>query len=433
MIYFVLFSLIRNFAAMKIRIDVVGLSHWDVRERWKEYAAEAVGKQLTFVPEPENVKDPYAVRAREGSLHIGYVAVSDLDMFYQALKGSGKKRLRGTVVESFPEPALLIVECEVDGVDWDYDPFSDKPYENWHYEGISLMPQKLQKLQDLADDLTDELEAPVSDSTRKRVLGLTKQLVETNPFDMSREMTRTRYRIERLLSEREDPELRELTTKLHQQKGLLMSHDSRNKVARYLFIELPTKLRQKGFEQSHYTYDNRLDQLEALLHSFPFQLYDKFQNDPVDFLREVYYNHVPRHLLFQLLSGIILMILKGRVNVLKWGRKGDTEPLEQIKALGNPQPQKGPTGPLFTPQTEPYWQALEEAGFVGKDRRLLPKTSRQQAAYIAEIFAEKLKLKAKFKYFQELWGVRNLAQEKWTRHEKGVNPPRHREIDEIFE
>ncbi len=425
-------SLIRNFVPMKININVVALSHCDVRDYWKEYTAEAVGKQLTFVPEPENVKDPYAVRAREGSLHIGYVPVSDLDMFYQALKGSGKKRLRGTVVESFPEPALLIVECEVDGVDWDYDPFSDKPYENWHYEGISLMPQKLQKLQDLADDLTDELEAPVSDATRKRVLSLTKQLVETNPFDMSREMTRTRYRIERLLSEREDPELRELTTRLRQQKGLLMSHDSRNEVARYLFIELPTKLRQKGFEQSHYTYDNRLDQLEALLRSFPFQLYDKFQNDPVDFLREVYYNHVPRHPLFQLLSGIILMILKGRTHVLKWGKEGDTEPLEQIKALGNPQPQKGPTGPLFTPQTEPYWQALEEAGFVGKDRRLLSKTTRQQAAYIAEAFADKLKLKAKFKYFQELWGVRNLAQEKWARQEKGVNPSRHREIDEIF-
>ena len=94
---------------MKININVVALSHCDVRDYWKEYTAEAVGKQLTFVPEPENVKDPYAVRAREGSLHIGYVPVSDLDMFYQALKGSGKKRLRGTVVESFPEPALLIV------------------------------------------------------------------------------------------------------------------------------------------------------------------------------------------------------------------------------------------------------------------------------------------------------------------------------------
>ena len=83
----------------KIRIDVVGLSHADVRDRWREYTAEALGKKLTLQPQPENVKDPYAVRVREGSLHIGYVAVPDLDVVYQALKGSGCKRLRGVVVE----------------------------------------------------------------------------------------------------------------------------------------------------------------------------------------------------------------------------------------------------------------------------------------------------------------------------------------------
>ena len=60
----------------KIRFDVVGLYHWDVRHCWKEYATEAVGKQLTLQPQPENMKDPYAVRAREGGLHVGYVSGS---------------------------------------------------------------------------------------------------------------------------------------------------------------------------------------------------------------------------------------------------------------------------------------------------------------------------------------------------------------------
>ena len=73
------------FCMEKIRIDVVGLYHWDVRDHWEEYAAGAVGKQLTLQPQPENVKDPYAVRVREGQLHIGYVAVTDLDVIYQAL------------------------------------------------------------------------------------------------------------------------------------------------------------------------------------------------------------------------------------------------------------------------------------------------------------------------------------------------------------
>ena len=93
---------------------MVGLAHLDVRDNWKEYVAEAVGKQLVLQPQPENVKDPYAVRAREGRLHIGYVAVTDQDVVYQALKGSGLNRLRGVVVESNTEPPVLTVEAEVE-------------------------------------------------------------------------------------------------------------------------------------------------------------------------------------------------------------------------------------------------------------------------------------------------------------------------------
>ena len=146
----------------KIRFDVVGLYHWDVRHCWKEYATEAVGKQLTLQPQPENMKDPYAVRAREGGLHVGYVAVPDLDVIYQALKGSSKQRLRGVVVESNPEPPVLTVECEVARVDWDYEPFDDSIYAGWHYDGLPLMPPKLEQLSDLTDDIIDELESSQS-------------------------------------------------------------------------------------------------------------------------------------------------------------------------------------------------------------------------------------------------------------------------------
>ena len=142
----------------KIRFDVVGLYHWDVRDRWKEYAAEAVGKELTLQPQPENPIDPYAVRAREGSLHVGYVAVTDLDAVYQALKGVGRRRLKGIVVESNPEPPVLTVECEVEAVDWTYEPFDDSVYAGWHYDGLPLMPKKLEQLNDLTEDLIEALE-----------------------------------------------------------------------------------------------------------------------------------------------------------------------------------------------------------------------------------------------------------------------------------
>lgn len=415
----------------KIRFDVVGLYHWDVRDRWKEYAAEAVGKQLTMQPQPENVKDPYAVRVREGRMHIGYVAVTDLDVIYQALRGSGKNRLRGVVVESNSDPAVLTVECEVERVDWDYEPFDDSVYQDWHYDGLALMPKKLEQLQDLTDDIIDGLEQKsASDDLRP----LVETLLESSLYDMSREMTRARYRIERLLSARKEPELKVFADNMRQHKGWLMCHDDRDRVARYLFVELPSQLQQKGLEHSHYTYDNRLSELKSQLTSFPYQLYDKFQCDPVDFLREVYYHHVPRRYLFQLLSGIVLMILKGQVNIQRWGREGDTNPIEEIKALckRNATNKLSDDDMLLAEKAEKYWKKLQEGEFVDEGHKLLPTTTRQQAMLIANHFATKLKLRATWKPFERLWGIKNLAQEKWSHLETANKISRAEEIEEIF-
>ena len=327
----------------KIRVDVTGLTHGDLRDRWQEYAAEAVGRELVLQPQPENLKDPYAVRVREGSVHVGYVAATDLGVVHQALKGSGRQRLRGVVVECVKghavpddmtegicEPTVLCVEVEVERVAWDYEPFDDSVYAAWHYDGLSLMPRRLEQLGDTMVDLVEELETdPTICPSGSRL----SDLLKTNLYDPSREMVGMRYRLERLLAERQEPELREAAERLRWQKGLLVRHDCRDKVARYLFLDLPRHLQRKGLEQSHYTYDNRLAELEEQLRQFPYQLYDKFLADPVDFLREVYYKHVPRRHLFPLLSGIVLMILKGRVNILRWGRNGDTEPIRQIEEM----------------------------------------------------------------------------------------------------
>lgn len=412
----------------KIRFDVVGLYHWDVRDHWKEYATGAVGKVMTMQPQPDNVKDPYAVRVREGRLHVGYVAVPDLDVVYQALKGSSLERLKGFVMESNPEPPVLTVECDVEQIDWDYEPFDDRPYASWHYDGLPLIPRKLEQLGDLTTDLIDELED--TDTDIENVISLTESLLLEHLYDTSREMTRARYRIERLLSMRKEPACTELATRMRQQKGMLMRHENRDQVARYLFVELPRQLLQKGLESSHYTYDNRLDELEQQLRAFPFQLYDKFLTDPVDFLREVYYHHVPRRYLNQLLSGIVLMILKRRVKIQRWGREGDTEPIEQIENGYMANTKAHPK--LSSEKASVYWKRLEEAGFVDKAHRLLPSTTRIQAAYIAEMFAEELNIREKWKAFEEWWGIKNLAQEKYHSLETGHTPSREDDINEIF-
>lgn len=79
-----------------------------------------------------------------------------------------------------------------------------------------------------------------------------------------------------------------------------------------------------------------------------------------------------------------------------------------------------------------YWEELHKSGFVDASYRLMPDITRKQAMYIAEAFAKKLGIKSKWKTFESLWNVSNLAQEKWDMQETGVMPTRYKEIDVIF-
>lgn len=87
---------------------------------------------------------------------------------------------------------------------------------------------------------------------------------------------------------------------------------------------------------------------------------------------------------------------------------------------------------LETDEAVKYWQRLQKAGFVDEHYQLAPTTTRKQAMYIAELFAEKLGIKSKWKTFEQLWGISNLAQEKWDMQETGSMPSRSIEIDKIF-
>ena len=87
---------------------------------------------------------------------------------------------------------------------------------------------------------------------------------------------------------------------------------------------------------------------------------------------------------------------------------------------------------LSTEKAMKYWKRLQKAGFIDVDYQLMPDTTRKQAMYIAELFAEQLGIKSKWKTFEQLWGISNLAQEKWDMQETGTTPTRSKDIDKLF-
>ena len=87
---------------------------------------------------------------------------------------------------------------------------------------------------------------------------------------------------------------------------------------------------------------------------------------------------------------------------------------------------------LATEQAMHYWEKLKQGNFVDEHYMLLESTSRRQAMYIAEPFAEKLGIKAKWSVFEKFWDISNLAQEKNQFQTEGRSPSRSTEIDAIF-
>lgn len=90
------------------------------------------------------------------------------------------------------------------------------------------------------------------------------------------------------------------------------------------------------------------------------------------------------------------------------------------------------TGVLGSDIAQKYWERLRQRQFVDDHYMLLDSTTRQQTAYIAELFSEKLGIKTKWKTFEDFWGINYLAQEKNQWLEKGKLPSCSGEIDDIF-
>ena len=95
--------------------------------------------------------------------------------------------------------------------------------------------------------------------------------------------------------------------------------------------------------------------------------------------------------------------------------------LKEIKHVNNA-PEE-----LLTAEAQPYWTKLREKGFIVTDGYGLAEgISPYDATYIAEQFCAMLGIKNKWKVFEPLWGLKNMAQYKndYTNNQK--------EIDELF-
>ena len=185
---------------------------------------------------------------------------------------------------------------------------------------------------ELNADSRAELEAELCDNLEEAKERLSS-FMEIQRSDYSREMTQTRNRILNNLDLIDDEEIHRMGEQLYTEMGFITSSAYRERAAQSFFVEAPIAIKKK--QTGAYDYKDQLDAIEKQLYAFPYSLYPTFKADPVDFLRQVFYKRVPRKKMLQLLSGIVLMIMNGRVDDVKqWGKHGNEEALLAMKTVG---------------------------------------------------------------------------------------------------
>ena len=375
----------------KLKFHIVGLTHNDVKGREVEYAKEAEGRTICLVPDDANPFDMLAVKAYDKQLFIGYVSAlegEDVRALIIARKGRNlRTRCLGcNSKEGADEKSglQLVVEARVDVSELEIEQarreiYDDGIYDDWHYSGPILPVDKLTRFSDCtmmlegvindiisiqeqlslnADSRAEpdadsrvELEAELCDNLEEAKERLSS-FMEIQRSDYSREMTQTRNRILNNLDLIDDEEIHRMGEELYTEMGFITSSGYRERAAHSFFVEAPIAMKKK--QTGTYDYKDQLDAIEQQLHAFPYSLYPTFKADPVDFLRQVFYKRVPRKKMLQLLSGIVLMIMNGRVDDVKqWGKHGNEEALLAMKTVGKK--------PSYEERKAKLWELLDEA------------------------------------------------------------------------
>ena len=368
-----------------LTFHIVGLTHNDVKGHEVEYAKEAEGKTICLVPDDANTFDMLAVKAYDKQQLIGYVSALEGEDVRALIIARKERNLRTRCIgcnsknEGDKAGLQLMVRVLSDVSDEEMEQarreiYDDKIYDDWQYSGPVLPIEQLTRFSDctmmlegvinsiirlrntLSEGASDK-SSSVSDKTSSEAenSSLDKEteamlreelsdclsearerlssFLEIQRSDYSREMTQARNRILHKLEQIDDDELQRLRTVLLTEMGFITSSAYRERAAYSFFVEAPNAIKKK--QTGTYDYKDQLAVIEGQLHAFPHNLYPTFKADPVDFLRQVFYKRVPRKKMLQLLSGIVLMIMNGRVNDVKqWGKHGDKESLKAMKAVG---------------------------------------------------------------------------------------------------
>lgn len=292
-------------------MHIVALPYYEVGECLARFLAEANGRAMTLRPEPTNEYDHRAIRAYDWEgRHVGYVASHDLHEAWQTIRGSGRHSLRGQVCEVNADHKCVVFECHVDTIGDVTDLYPEAPFLEWSYSGPVLKPTKeMLTLEYMMDEINERLDeyAAWSREDRQNFMALVGRFCKVTKYDLSGDMADYRRCLSLRMQALKDPEFSPLTEELRMAFGRAGRESQGGEVLNYWMRVLSEPSVTKPLLRNCHRYD--MNKVCEELQQFPESMYEEWCENRRGFVSKLLYMHIPRTILWQLVSGIAFMEL----------------------------------------------------------------------------------------------------------------------------
>ena len=290
------------------QLHIVGLPYGDVGDCMDEFLGQAVGKVVTLRPQPTNEVDARAIRAYDWiGRHVGYVANAELPKAWSILTSLDSHSVRGRTAVVDKEHHCMVVECAAEVSDEPAELYPQADFLSWNYDGPVLPKTDEQdRLEFLMDEIQDRLKErdEWNDEDMDDFCQLVQRFIELSKFDLSAEMSDYRVRLSDTLR---SMDIDDLSGELDREASHAGRESRCGEVLEY-WMEVLSKPAIAHRMMAHVGEYNR-DVVKQQLESFPQGMYQEWLADRQYFVSRLLYNHIPRKVLWNFVSGIVFVSL----------------------------------------------------------------------------------------------------------------------------
>ena len=288
------------------KIHIVALPYYEAGKCLDEFFAEAQGRAMTLRPDPANDVDANAICAYDWQgRHVGYVASHDQIEAWKTLRGSGRRSLRGSIVEVNSEHKCVVFECHVETIGMVENLYPQASYLEWTYTGPILKPtQEMVTMEYMIDEISERLdERDGWDESEKRdFVALTTRFCRLSKFDLSGEMSDYRRSLCLRLMESKDNALLPLVEELKMAYGRSGRESHGGEVLNFWMHVLSEVNIVRSLLVHRQEYDE--GDIHVQLEQFPQMMYQEWLENRERFVLKLLYMHIPREVLWKFISGI---------------------------------------------------------------------------------------------------------------------------------